>query len=278
VNRFLILFCFVCFLSCKSHKDVSIPKEKLKNISEARLFKEIEENAFVYNTLLIKKMDCNVDFKGNKFSFKGSCFIRRDSQIVISVIPLMGIELFKISITPTQYTIIDRTKKQVIQGNISDLKTKFQLDFTYSDIQNILVNSFFGIQCDNDQIKECFKKFKTGDNNKQYYLRSYRERKLEKLERTNNESLLFFEYLIDPVFFRISNVSIREMPNDGRVEVSYNDFNKQDNLVFPHKISIVGKKNSQSFEFLISLDQIEKDSNNEIGFKIPEKYSKVTNN
>jgi hypothetical protein len=278
VNKFIVLFCFVFFVSCKSHKDVSIPKEKLKNISEARLFKEIEENLFQYNTLLMKKMDCNVDFKGNKFSFKGSCFIRRDSQIVISVVPLMGIELFKICITPAQYTIIDRTKKQVIQGNIGDLKTKYQLDFSYSDIQNILVNGFFGIQCDNNEIKECFKKFKTGDNNKQYYLRSYRERKLEKLEKTNSENLLFFEYLIDPVLFRISNVSIREMPNDGKVEVSYKDFSKEDDLVFPHKISIVGKKNKETFEFFISFDQIEKDSNNEIGFKIPEKYSKIINN
>lgn len=274
----MLLFCIVFIVSCKSHKDVSIPKEKLKNIGEAKLFKEVEESILDYNTLLMKKMDCNVDFRGNKFSFKGSCFIRRDTQIVISVVPLMGIELFKIALTPTHYTIIDRTKKQVIQGNISDLKAKYQLDFTYFDIQNILVNSFFGIQCDNSDIKECFKKFKVGDNNKQYYLRSYRERRLEKLERTNSENLLFFEYLIDPVLFRISNVSIKEVPNDGKIEVSYKDFTKHEDFIFPHKIGIVGKKNKETFEFQISLDQIEKDSNNEIGFKIPEKYTKVSNN
>jgi len=265
-------------MACSTHKEAAIPKEKLKNISESKLFKEIEENAFVYNSLLIKKLDCNVDFKGNKISFKGSCFIKRDSQIVISIVPLMGIELFKVSITPDGYTIIDRTKKQVISGNLSDLKNKYQLDFTYSDIQNILTNAFFGVQCEDQDIKECFKKFKTGDNNKQYYLRSFRERKLEKLEKSNAQSFLFFEYLIDPILFRICHVSIREMSDDAKVEVNYSNFSKQENIVFPHKICVSGKKNNETFEFLISLDQIEKDTKNEIGFKIPEKYTKIITN
>lgn len=272
----LTLITIIFIVGCKAKKETVLPKEKLKNISEAKLFSEIEKNAFVYNSILCKKIDCNVEFKGSKLSFKGSLYIKRDSIIVISVVPLMGIELFKVALMPYEYIVIDRTKKQVIRGSIGDLKTKYGLDFSFDDIQNILTNGFFGIQCDNLAFKDCFKKLKSGDNNKQYYLRSLRERKFEKLEKSNSQCLLFFEYLIDPNYFRISKVNIRELPDGGRVEIGYNDFKKLENIVFPYKIDISGKKDKEAFDFSFTLDQIEKDGKNDIGFKIPEKYSKVS--
>ena len=91
------------FFSCRTG-NILIRKERkegqIRNITDAKLIKNTEQNYLDFNTLFFKRFLATVTINGESRNFKGNLFIRKDSSIIISIFPLMGIEIFRIKYIP----------------------------------------------------------------------------------------------------------------------------------------------------------------------------------
>lgn len=272
-----IFFVFFILLSfgCKSKKEFSYENSRVRYLGSNKVISQVIDKRLDYQNLFIKKFDGKVEFDDNKFSFKGAMYIEKDSQIVISVMPLMGIELFKAYISPTEIIVIDKTKKQVLIANIAYLRTKFNIDFSYKALESALSNQIEGFDQSCIEIFSCLKDYKFDHTKEAYIFQNFAERKLNRFEKDTKIRRDFYEFQFSNDSFRLSNIYLKDFELNSELKVTYSDFVQLADFVFPKIVTVNGQGHSKYFTFQMDISQIERNSTNEISFKIPEKFEKV---
>ena len=263
-------------LSCKSGNILirkERKKEELKNISDARLIKSTEENNIEFSTLFFKKFQADIIINGQHKAFKGNLFINNDSVIILSIIPLMGIELFRVKFVPDSIFILDRTKKNIDIVDYNYLWDKFFVDIDFNTIRNILLNQFYCYPS-SDLEDNCIKRYKHYLRNGLYTLQSIKKGRYTRYSRNNDfKEFIYHEFDIAPDIFRITKSYIKDFENNMALKLVYEEFVELDKYVFPSIISINGNRDGNVFSISIRFNGIEIDGVSKLSFKYnAEKY------
>lgn len=158
LNRVIcVVGCIILFVSCKTTERITLGK--VSNISDARLRNQLDANQVVYDKLYLKKVQFNYNDGRSKKSFKGSFVIEKDSQIIVSIYALMGIELVRAKFTKNEVVILDKHNKVAMFTNYNFFSTKYGLDLDFFALQSILSNSLFLYPSDGDYM-DGLKKYK----------------------------------------------------------------------------------------------------------------------
>ncbi|MBS2098847.1 DUF4292 domain-containing protein [Carboxylicivirga linearis] len=249
---------------------------ELKNISDARLLNDIQNGYLNYETIFYKRFKAEVDFNGDSKSFKGNIFVRRDSSIIISINPLMGIELFRVRLTNDKVEILDRTKRDYLIGDYDFIWNKFMLEVDFKTIHSILTNELFVYPLDKD-ILNGLKKYKHNISEDAYVFQSLKEGRAARLERRGvRKDLILHEFYIMPEVSKIKSTYIKDFNSNGSVTIQYGSFYEVNDGLFPGSLTIKGSKGLKTFKIDLKFDDVEFDSDNSIGFRISDKYSKKT--
>ena len=134
----LLIITLAIFSSCKSQKMSIVDKQgKLKVRSQNQVFKDILDKEYAYNTISTKG---KVAVMGKEVTtlFK----LRKDSILQASVRPLLGIEVLRLDITPSQIVIIDRLNKEYAVVAL-DHDMVSSLGFNFYNLQALLTNKLF---------------------------------------------------------------------------------------------------------------------------------------
>ena len=265
----------VFFFSCKSGS-ILIKKERkegqIRNITDAKLIKNTEQNYLDFNTLFFKKFQATVTINDQTKTFKGNLFIRKDSSIIVSILPLMGIEIFRIKLVPDSIYILDRTKKKISVAGYDYLWKKFFVDIDYKAVQNIFLNQFFCYPSSGLD-KNCIKKFKHYIRDDQYVMQSIKNGRYTRISRKNDfKDIIYQEYTIAPDLFRISKCYIKDFGSNTKFVINYSDFIELNDYVFPSVFSISGSRAGSKFNIKITFKNIELDGLSKISFKHSDKY------
>jgi hypothetical protein len=272
----LILVVFAAlffFVGCRSKKEFT--EVKFRPVSERQLISQLIDNQPDFYNFFIKRFDGVAEYDGNRFTFKGALSLKNDSQIVISIMPIMGIELFKASITTDQIQLIDKTKRQVLEGNLSHLAKQFNLQFGFQAIQSVFSNRIEGFECSTNQLFDCLKEYRFEVLKDGYQLQNINERRLSRLERQLNFNRHLIQMHVQADNFRLKEMYIKDLHNDGEMRVKYSNFTNFDGFIFPKNIEIEGNAAGKKVMFSMDISQLEKNSKNDLGFKIPERYERV---
>ena len=207
LNNFLICSVLACFvlISCKSTKEIYTDHADIKNISDNKLIKSVESNYLTFNSIYIKKYNADISINGSKRSFSGSLFIQRDSQVVMTVAPLLGIELFRAKISNDSVFLIDRTKREVHLGSYNFIEKNIYLDVNFEVVQSILTNEFFIVN-DNDP-QQALKRFKHYVTDDHYTFNSV---KSNRLNRNGKVANMIQSFNILPGVFKINQSYIKK--------------------------------------------------------------------
>lgn len=258
------------FSSCAAKRSV-ISSSDVKPLSEDRLFSMISGHTFTFNSLYVKKFDADVNIPGTSVSLKGSMYLQRDSQIVISIAPILGIELFRAQLTPESVVLIDRTKKQILYTDYRYISNKLKYEVNYSIIQSLLINQ---ISC-NQSIDVCLKDYHHGISDGLYFIQNLSERQVNKFSKQRVSNPIFNQYFFNSQNFTLSKYKISNLLVNEQMEINYSDFKSYSDKFFPSSIKILGSKGNESAKIDLNYLQLEFNSNNVIGFKIPDKYEVV---
>ena len=273
MSKKVLFFGLVLLLiSCTSTRDFYNKRGELKNISDVRLLRSIEENYNNYNTLFLKKFKAEVTFEGESKSFKGNIFVTKDSSIVISINPLMGIELFRVKLSKSNVEILDRTKREYLVGNYDFLWEKFMMDVDFNIVQGIIMNELFAYPLETNP-GDALKRYKHTIAKDLYVFQSIKDGRSQRLERKGiRKDLVLHEFYVMPEIFKINRTYIKDFDTNGQVDILYDNFFETSKGLFPASLKIKGTRNMSSFEIQIDFDDLEFDGTNSIGFKVSSKY------
>lgn len=113
--------------------------DSIKLISDA--FVRIEKNHIDFKTFSAKvKMDYK-DSKDRNYDFNAFIRIHKDSVIWVSVIAALGIEAFRVLITPDSIKIQDKLNKTIQYKSVAYIKEITQLPFDFSTLQDLIIGN-----------------------------------------------------------------------------------------------------------------------------------------
>jgi hypothetical protein len=105
------------------------------------VFGNIEKKHIDFNTFSAKvKMDYK-DSKDRNYDFNAFIRIKKDSIIWVSVIAALGIEAFRVLITPDSVMIQDKLNKTIQYQTVAYLQEITQLPFDFTTLQDLIIGN-----------------------------------------------------------------------------------------------------------------------------------------
>ena len=243
---FLILFLF--FVSCKTQK---IVKTEIQTKDSIR-------NALEYNTFNVSKTTFTLAQKQSSFNVNGSIRIRKDSIIVLSFQPFLGVEMVRADITQNSFTLVDRINKRYFTSDFESLKERLGVEVNYNIFQSIFTNSLFVYDAPGAVSYSAFKEVYVGD-------------------------LLLLQTGKNGVNQEFS-VGDKWQVRSGRIfNESYSlhwDYLKfvplEDGYLFPHQVTITLSDGKVRNQLDVSYNKVELNKSLNFQFSVPSSYTKVT--
>lgn len=151
ISLFLVLVLFSCRSSKKLQSAITMKDTvitllvKPEETDSARLvhtaFGKIKDNHINFKTFSSK---IKVDYKDSKqrnYDFNAFVRIQKDSIIWISINAALGIEAFRVYITPDSVKVMDKLDKYVQYRSVEYIKEIVQLPVDFYILQNIIVGN-----------------------------------------------------------------------------------------------------------------------------------------
>ncbi|MDG5799371.1 DUF4292 domain-containing protein [Marinilabiliaceae bacterium ANBcel2] len=234
---------------------------------------DIEKNMILINaeeavadieTIYLRRL--NIDFKdrNNDRSFRANMFIERDSVIIISVIPVMGIELVRVMFDKSDIYIIDRINQEVSRSDYSTFSDRYNVTLDFHILQSIFTNSLFSYPLHEDYN---FNDYNFSVEEKQY-----------KFERKYLDSGCNVEhhFSVLPDIYKVNNFIIDYIIDNKTLEVDYSSFIKvDDDYVFPETIELKSDYRGRNHMIRMNFNSIVINGEQTIFFQIPDSYEVI---
>lgn len=158
--HFLKVLCCVaiaaCAASCRSTKTIQTvisKKDSIRTVSDSASRNDtLEYIAQAYNGVLKNRVDnfstfsakIKVDFEGSdgkKNDFNAMVRLQKDSMLWVSINALLGIEAFRVVITPDSVKVMNKIDRVIQLRSVSYLKEITKLPFTFKELQDLIVGN-----------------------------------------------------------------------------------------------------------------------------------------
>ncbi len=270
----LISFMMPAFSSCKTTKSVAA-STKTNNVTNktAVAATHSKDDAVVelYNKantdipILTSKITVDAKVGGKEVSANGTLRIKKDEVIQVSLqVPLLGIEIGRLEVTPDYILVIDRFHKQYVKAPISELTTKAKTNLDFYSLQALFMNQIFlpGNKETSEKDMQSFNINDTTDSNRTTQL-TYSDQKLGYTFLLQNNGLL-------------SESLIATQNNSYKLKWDYSSFKKFVNRSFPHSmtINIIGGKTPVEAD--IDLSRISNDSDWDTHTTVSDSYKQIS--
>lgn len=279
-SSLFVLIILQILFSCKSTEHAV--KTDIKWKGTQFLIEQLQRSESNYDWLSAK-LSTTAEINDRKFSVTIKLRIRKDSAIWMSVSPALGIEMARIFITKDSLKFINRLNSTYFSGSINYLNRLIQTDINFEILQSLLTGNSFSILSDENIKTGRDDKFRSSIDGDQYLLSTLRKRKLRKtIDGKKSLTIPVQRIWLDPESFKVSKLEIND-PSFSKnpygqankaLEVSYGEFKKVDDQVFPYKINF-NMKAEQPIQVSLNYSKISINKPQKLPFTIPEKYEQI---
>ena len=138
------IYIYICFAllmgSCRTAKE-SAGSEKIFEDGQIR-FGAYLDNEMEYESLQAK-LNVEISLAGKAFSSRATMKIVKGQMIHLSVHPVLGIEVFRVVLTPENFLLIDRMNKRYVSESIDELEKTLSLKLDFEMFQALFMNQMF---------------------------------------------------------------------------------------------------------------------------------------
>ena len=103
-----------------------------------------EEKETLWHTCLMQGAKVTLTMDGQTISANCTMQIVRDSMLVISVMPMLGIEVYRLEATPEELIAIDKMNHQYLKTDYARINRYVTPSLTWEDLQQIASNEVVG--------------------------------------------------------------------------------------------------------------------------------------
>lgn len=279
-----IAFTLLAFSACRENKShdaaqketVQTPSRKKEKKTTSKthaassgkqvktLIKELQKQETDYQTLE-GKVSATIQTGTNKISSKANLRIIKDEMIMLSVQPLLGIEMFKVIVTPQQITYIDRINQYYFQESIEKLTGDLKSVFNFHVLQALFTNRLFLLS-----------KETVGQEDAQnFYLLVDSENQTTLHEKRNLSTVL--NYFTFDEQQRIVGNYIGDREETIGLKWQYDQFDKLTSQTnFPFTMNLQADYDKQTIKLYIHFNSISLDKKITVSEEIPKRYKQIT--
>lgn len=241
----LILAMVILAVGCKTRTKVVTPTQTTtptKTLTAKEVVQQNTKSATDIKFLDISNAEAVIQDGGRTISVRSSIKIIAGKEINISVLPLLGIELFRVKITPEKFYVFDKLNKKYCDGNYEYLSQMAGTNISYNDIEALLTNRLFSL--------------KSGQSvDKAYDLQQGKDKFLLSSKDMFNGYRHTFELSPD---YMLTATALDDGTHS--VKLNYSEFSVVSKVLFPMLIDVKAKlpKNSLNLSIVIKKIQFNK--------------------
>lgn len=265
---FLALIIPLLLSSCAPRRKAI--KTPLKLYGTEYLLEQMQQNEFNAEHFSARFIaDAKLD--KNRFLFNGHIRLRRDSIIWISATAPLGVELFRVVLTPDSVKWLNRMTSDYYVGEFSELNKRIHPLLSFYLLQSLLLG--------NNPPENESDQFRSSLDNHEYRITVDNSRQRRKQSRFVDYQSLEQEHEIwlNPETFRITRLIIsNELAEEHKVEVRYSEFKKIAGLFIATNKQFDLRNKNQRYNISLVFTKLDTEHIAGFPFRIPEKY-KPTN-
>lgn len=273
------------FSSCRTTKVVTTSSAPVKPMATNKLIRNIENNAFDYKHLTIKKLTCQFDNGKSKTSFKASILAEKDKRITV-MLSKLNIPVGRLWLTPDSVKYINYLDKSYFLDDYSYLSSWLDMDIDFKTVNAIISNNIFALQEDKKDPNNL--EYQTRIDSGMYVLESVTMLKSKKgnqksrVKKSGRKSKPVIadapvqqSVYVDPETFKLRKIRLKDAVNSRNLSIDFSDFTAVDKQLYPGAIDLRFASPESSVELNVRLSGFSMEEENEIHFRVPEKYTRI---
>ncbi|MDP2337760.1 MAG: DUF4292 domain-containing protein [Bacteroidota bacterium] len=270
--------------SCKTTR-LATTTSVVKPMSANKLIRNIENNAFDYKHLSIKKINCQFDNGKTKTSFRASILAKKDKQIIVMLTKL-NIPVGRIWLTPDSVKFINYIENNYFLDDYSYLSSLLDMDLDFETVNSIISNSIFSVR-DEKRDKDN-REYEARIDSGMYMLESVKKLKVKRVGQKPGErkqarkahkiiadAPVRQSIYIDPVSYKLRKIEMRDAVNSRNLNIDFSDYTMVGKQLYPGEISLHFVSPESYVQLKIKLGGFSMEEEKELRFKVPEKYSRI---
>ena len=282
----LILLTTFWLSSCRTARE--LPTRVVKPISTGKLLKRVEQNAFDYEYLTIKRISCQFSNNKTKTNFNVNLKTLKDEKILVSISKLR-VPVGRVLLTPDSVKYVNYIDRNYFVDDYSYLSSFLNIDLDFATIQSIISNNAFSYR--NDAKNKDFKTFDSFIEDGKYVLQSEKTRKIFKMEekskigktgkierrmkRLDDDALILQKMYFNPSNFALTKLIINDKTNNRIMNMNFNDFVEFQNNNYPGNLDMSFTTEQNEVKLKVRMTGFSTDKINSFSIKIPEKYEQI---
>jgi len=287
-SKINLLFGLVCVVllglsSCKTTRTVTTTLAR--PISTNKLIRNIENNAFDYKHLAIKRINCQFDNGKTKTSFKASIWADKDKSITVMLTKL-NIPVGRLWLTPDSVKFINYIENNYFLDDYNYLSSVLDMDLDFKTIHSIISNNVFslGDEKSDKEIRDYESRIDSG----LYVLESVKKlkprkanqkindrRQARKAQKINTNVVVHQSIYVDPETFKLRKIKLEDAINSRNLSIDFSDFVAVEKQLYPGEIFIHFVSPDSFMQLRIKLNGFSLEKEKDIRFKVPEKYTRI---
>ena len=253
-----------------------------------KLIRNIENNAFDYKHLSIKRITCQFDDGKTKISLKASIFAEKDKQIII-MLSKLNIPIGRLWLTPDSAKFINYHDNNYFIDDYSYLSSLLDMDIDFETVHAIVSNNIFSLN-DEKRDKE-IKDYEAKIDSGMYVLESVKRMKMptenlrgveRRQARRQRKSLVNAPVrqtiYVDPETFKLRKIKMNDVANSRNLNIEFSDFTPIEKQLYPGEIYFHLVNPESYTQLRIKLAGFSLEEENSIRFKLPEKFTRINKN
>lgn len=242
----------------------------------------MEDNAFDYSNLAIKRMVCQFDNGKIKTSFRGSLQAQKDEQITLMLTKL-NIPIARLWLTPDSVKFINYLEENYFLGNYSFLSSMMDMKLDFETVNAVISNDVFSLTKQRDTDNGTYK---TSIEGGMYVLESVlhptggkinqkipTKKPLRGSKNINHGAPVIQRLYVHPVTFKLHKITLEDSLNARKMNIDFSDFVEVGKQLYPGQIALDLTSPQTNMQLNIKMSNFSLDKERSIRFRVPENFT-----
>lgn len=169
------------------------------------------------------KVKVVLEYAERKITANGAIDLIKDSLLIVSVQPLLGIELFRMEMTPTRILVVDKMNRRYVVAAFADLQKEMGFEVNFENIQSLCMSHLFLV----------------GQTEKQMHtLEPMVSHEGEQTLLQYNTEKIGYTFVTEPTNHLLQAVRFTVPKSGAKAYVNYLNYESIDEVLFPRTVVI----------------------------------------
>ncbi|WP_080902735.1 DUF4292 domain-containing protein [Parabacteroides sp. Marseille-P3160] len=263
-GRVVLLFGLLSFIltGCKTAKKIETIQPVVEKREADVFFGLMVEKAFQYQTLNAR-LNAEIKLPEKELNSRVNLKMIRDSIFQLSVQPFLGIEVFRLQVSPGRVLLIDRLNKRYVDELYENIKGKTPVDFNFYNLQSLFTNHLF-LPGKQQILPEQYSEFGLDQEGSTYTIEAKDKMGLLYTFQADGEEKLL-------------STQVRDSRETYSLQWNYADFQLIGSQPFPMRMDVqLLKGGVPAGKTILNYSDVETNTPVQIDFEVPSKYERIT--